>query len=83
MSRRRVVVFTTRRSPRPATAAVQAKHRPLDVRLLIASGAIEARPTPSLWRGLVAWLLQPSPFGRSSFARSTAFAPTTVQELLP
>jgi hypothetical protein len=53
------------------------------VRLLIASGALDAQPVPSFWRGLLAWLLAPSPFTRSPWGASTQFAESTQQGVLP
>lgn len=34
----------------------------LDMELLLSSGALDAQPKRSLWRGLLAWLLGPAPF---------------------
>lgn len=38
----------------------------LHAELLLASGAIEAQPQPSVWRGLVNWLCQPCAWGQPS-----------------
>ncbi|MEY2686652.1 MAG: hypothetical protein RL375_850 [Pseudomonadota bacterium] len=70
------------RRPRPVTR----RRRQLDVRLLIASGAIEAELVPSRWRALLAWLLGPSPWRSpwsSTALASTQFAESTQHGVLP
>jgi hypothetical protein len=37
--------------------------RPLNVELLLASGALEGGPRPSVWRAWLTWLMGPSPWG--------------------
>lgn len=71
--------MNARRPTRPQAPARRGRRTRLDVRLLIASGAIDAVPVPSLWRGLLAFLLQPSPFMRAPWGATTQFAESTQQ----